>query len=128
MFSWSKKSSNHSNSHSNNPKQPLHDECAETKESHATPTSTPSPAHYPLHAAVLHKDADSLQRHLASLPSVDPLLPDKMKPINQLDHHGYTALHLCVFLAWDDGVDLLLEHGASPTVRRYVPIRPCIVL
>jgi len=77
----------------------------------------PSPEHYPLHAAVLQKDAKSLLKHLGALPATDPLLPDKMKPINQRDHHGFTALHLCVYLAWEQGLDLLLENGASPTVR-----------
>jgi len=80
-------------------------------------TIIPTPQNYPLHAAVLTKDAAALTQHIANLPSFDPLLPDKTRPINQRDHHGYTALHLCVYLSWHEGIDILLRNGASTTIR-----------
>ena len=122
MFSWlngnksDEQSSTNNDNDSNSLTQSIFEE-TETKETTASNNITPTPNHYPLHAAVIQRDSQSLIKHIQSLPPFDPLLPAKTRPINQKDHHGYTALHLCVYLSFHDGIDILLKHGASVTVR-----------
>eukprot|EP01083_Nonionella_stella_P019603 54426_1 len=136
MFSWfsqdeSEKQNNCNNS--NDLQQSIFDEhedevkhtAASIHESNIIPTID----HYPLHAAVLQKDASLLLQHINNQPPFDPLLPDKTRPINLKDHHGYTALHLCVFLSWEEGMDILIEHGASVSLRSragWNPLQECI--
>ena len=79
----------------------------------------PTPEKYPLQYFSLKRDVVGLEKSINALSKCDPLIPDKMKPINIKDHHGYTALHLCVLISFDQGVDILIKNGASPTVRRY---------
>lgn len=129
MFSslWSKGGKNNTNDNNNNLQKSIFEDDDDPNPTTYSPTSSviPTPAHYPLHASVLQKDGKSLLKHIQDLPATNPLLPDKMKPINQRDHHGYTALHLCVYLAWEQGIDILLQNGASPTVRRYAIMSLC---
>ncbi|ETO24073.1 hypothetical protein RFI_13088 [Reticulomyxa filosa] len=81
------------------------------------PTLPALPDNYPLHAAVIAKDANALLEAIKKLPvCADPLIPFRNQPINALDHHGYTALTLCVLTSWKEGVQILLDHGASPGV------------
>ncbi|ETO16276.1 hypothetical protein RFI_21080, partial [Reticulomyxa filosa] len=84
------------------------------------PTLPPLPENYPLHAAVVRKDAKALVEAIENLMVCeDPLTPFRHRPINALDHHGYTALTLSVLTSWTEGVQILLEHGASPSSASY---------
>ncbi|ETO04844.1 Ankyrin repeat domain-containing protein, partial [Reticulomyxa filosa] len=81
------------------------------------PTLPPLPENYPLHAAVIRKDSQALVSAIKALPPcTDPSVPLRSRPINALDHHGYTALTLSVLTSWMEGVKILLEYGASPSV------------
>lgn len=59
-----------------------------------------------LHSAVIEKNASKLKE----------ILKQTRDTINDLDHHGYTALHLAVLLNWHKGIDLLLSSYASPII------------
>eukprot|EP00484_Ammonia_sp_Unknown_P016543 CAMPEP_0197037438 /NCGR_PEP_ID=MMETSP1384-20130603/14653_1 /TAXON_ID=29189 /ORGANISM="Ammonia sp." /LENGTH=621 /DNA_ID=CAMNT_0042467747 /DNA_START=36 /DNA_END=1901 /DNA_ORIENTATION=+ len=118
MFSWLNKDNKNDENKSNDLEEKMVDTDVSAPDDAAEHDNIiPTAENFPLHASVLKKDAKSLIKHIESLPAVDALLPDKMKPINQKDHHGNTALHLCVYLSWDEGIDILLKYGASPTVR-----------
>ena len=121
MFSWFNKDKANDENKQNDLQQSIfQDNESDIKETseNSNDNTIPRPVNYPMHAAVLKRDGVELQKHIDNLPSFDPLIPDKMKPLNQKDHHGYTALHLCVLTSWNEGVDILLKSGASPTVRR----------
>ena len=123
MISWLSKKNNGNERKQNDLQRSMFEDNneADTKEkpgAKKVDNIIPTPDNYPMHAACLNKDPIALQKHIQNLPSFDPLVPDKMKPLNQRDHHGYTPLHLCVLTAWNEGVDILLKAGASPTVRR----------
>eukprot|EP01084_Bolivina_argentea_P312685 541362_1 len=124
MFSWFGKDSNDKKDNSNNNNnlqqsifEDNENDIKESKIESTENTMIPTIDNYPLHAAVLMKDEKSLVKHIQNLPPFDPLLPDKTRPINKRDHHGHTPLHLCVFLSWELGIDILLKAGASSTVR-----------
>ena len=72
-----------------------------------------------IHLYVIDKDINKLKKQLKR---------DK-ESINNLDHHGYTALHLAVLLKWEKGIDLLLSYYASPiisSVGGWTPIQEAI--
>lgn len=68
------------------------------------------PSVYPeekqIHLSVIEKNYNKLKKQLSK---------NKDK-INDLDHHGYTPLHLAVLLKWNKGIDLLLSSYASPII------------
>ena len=126
MLSWFQNKDNQEKKQNDLQQSIFEDNEGDIKETPTTKNRNiiPTPDNYPMHAAVLKRDPVELQKHIDNLPSFDPLVPDKMKPINQIDHHGYTALHLCVLTSWNEGVDIMLKNKASPTVRRYY-VYPC---
>ncbi len=77
------------------------------------------PSYYPVHAAVIQQDLKLLKGALKKLPNYDPLSSHSARPINRWDHHGYSPLHLAVFLGWEEGVQALVDAGASPRSRSF---------
>eukprot|EP01084_Bolivina_argentea_P320726 556528_1 len=61
---------------------------------------------YAIHLSIITKDLTKLKHQLKQHN-------DK---INELDHHGYSPLHLAVLLKYDKAIDLLLKHYASPII------------
>lgn len=62
---------------------------------------------FPLHMAVLNKDEKSLLQAIKST-----------NQINELDIHGYTALHLAIFLVWSKGIDILLKNAHASALMK----------
>jgi hypothetical protein len=75
------------------------------------------PDDYPIHCAIVERDARKLERVLAEMPKEDPTSQYPQRKINMWDHHGYTPLTLAILLKFEEGVDILLDYGAVSRVK-----------
>ncbi|XP_066969921.1 transient receptor potential channel pyrexia-like [Macrobrachium rosenbergii] len=93
----------------------------------------------PVFSALQQSDIDALEKHLDDLDSINKTKCGGLTPlhvachfknmqilktilarkplINQLDGVGNTALHIAVAEKWHEGVQELLQHGASPDLK-----------